>query len=48
MRSMDVRAAIEAIRAFRQGKTLGGLSARELVEEGRRGAAAHVGVPLLS
>jgi prevent-host-death family protein len=33
---VGAREAIAALRVFRQGKTLGGLSARELVEEGRR------------
>ena len=28
--------AIAALRAFRRGKTLGGLNVRDLVEEGRR------------
>jgi antitoxin (DNA-binding transcriptional repressor) of toxin-antitoxin stability system len=32
----DVRAAIEAMKQFRKGRTLGGLSIRELIEEGRR------------
>ena len=32
----DVRAAVEAMRKFRKGRTLGGLSIREMIEEGRR------------
>lgn len=32
----DIQTAIEAIRAFRKGQTLGGLSLRQLREEGRR------------
>ena len=32
----EVRAAIEALKAFRKGNTLGGLSIREMIEEGRR------------
>lgn len=32
----DVRAAVEAMRQFRKGQTLGGLSVREMIEEGRR------------
>jgi prevent-host-death family protein len=32
----DVRAAIEAIRELRKGNRLGGLSIRDLIEEGRR------------
>ncbi len=35
-RRRSVREAIEAIEAFRQGHTLGGLTIRELIEEGRR------------
>lgn len=34
--SPDVRAVIEELRAFRAGKSLGGISIRELIEEGRR------------
>jgi prevent-host-death family protein len=33
---MSASEAIAALRAFRQGKTLGDMSVRELVEEGRR------------
>ena len=33
----DRRSAIEALRAFGQGRTLGGDTLRQLVEEGRRG-----------
>ncbi len=32
----DVRAAVEAMKEFRKGQTLGGLSIREMIEEGRR------------
>ena len=32
----DVGKVIEALREFRKGKTLGGISIRELIEEGRR------------
>jgi prevent-host-death family protein len=32
----DVRAAVEAMKAFRKGRSLGGLTIREMVEEGRR------------
>jgi prevent-host-death family protein len=32
----DVREAIEALREFRKGKTLGDVSIRELIDEGRR------------
>ena len=32
----DVRAAVEAMKRFRKGRTLGGLSIREMIEEGRR------------
>ena len=32
----DVRAAVEAMKKFRKGRTLGGLSIREMIEEGRR------------
>ncbi len=32
----DVRAAVEAMKAFRAGRSLGGLSIREMIEEGRR------------
>lgn len=34
-RPRDKRAVIAAIEKFRQGKTLGGLSIRELVDQGR-------------
>lgn len=33
---LDVRAAVEAMKQFRKGQTLGGLSVRELIEDGRR------------
>lgn len=32
----DVRAAVEAMKQFRQGRSLAGLTVREMVEEGRR------------
>ena len=32
----DVRAAVEAMKQFRKGQSLGGLSIREMIEEGRR------------
>ena len=32
----DVRAAVEAMKQFRKGQTLGGLSVSEMIEEGRR------------
>lgn len=32
----DVRAAVEEMKQFRKGQTLGGLSIREMIEEGRR------------
>ena len=32
----DVRAAVEAMKQFRKGQSLGGLSARAMIEEGRR------------
>ena len=32
----DVRAAVEAMKKFRKGRSLGGLSIREMIEEGRR------------
>ncbi len=32
----DVRKAIEALKEFRVGKTLGNISIRELIDEGRR------------
>lgn len=32
----DVRAAVEAMKQLRKGRTLGGLSIREMIEEGRR------------
>ena len=35
-RRQSVRDVIAALREFRRGKTLGGLSVRELIEEGRR------------
>lgn len=35
IRPRDKRSVIAAIEKFRQGKTLGGLSVRELVDEGK-------------
>ena len=32
----DVRAAVEDMKRFRKGRSLGGLSIREMIEEGRR------------
>jgi prevent-host-death family protein len=32
----DVRAAVEAMKRFRRGRTLDGLTIREMIEEGRR------------
>jgi prevent-host-death family protein len=32
----DVRAAVEEMRRFRKGRSLGGLTIREMIEEGRR------------
>ncbi len=32
----DVRLAVEAMKQFRKGRTLGGLSIREMIDEGRR------------
>ncbi len=32
----DVRSAVEAMKQFRKGRTLGGLDIREMIEEGRR------------
>ncbi len=32
----DVRAAVEAMKQFRKGRTLGGLNIRDMIEEGRR------------
>ena len=32
----DIRAAVEAMKQFREGRTLGGLSIREMIDEGRR------------
>ncbi len=34
--AVDAKEAIAALRAFRRGRTLGGISVRELIEEGRR------------
>jgi prevent-host-death family protein len=35
-RKADAHEAIQAIREFRKGQTLGGLSIRTMIEEGRR------------
>lgn len=35
-RSLDVEATMQAIRDLRRGNRLGGLSIRELIDEGRR------------
>lgn len=35
-RSQTTQEVIAALREFRQGKTLGGISLRQLIEEGRR------------
>jgi prevent-host-death family protein len=32
----DVRAAVAAMKRFRKGRSLGGLSVREMIDEGRR------------
>ena len=32
----DIRAVIEQIKEFRKGRTLGGLTVREMIDEGRR------------
>ena len=32
----DVRAAVEAMKAFRKGRSLGGLAIRDMIKEGRR------------
>ena len=32
----DVRAAVEAMKRLREGQSLGGLSVREMIEEGRK------------
>jgi prevent-host-death family protein len=32
----DVPAAVEAMKQFRKGRTLGGLTIREMIDEGRR------------
>ncbi len=32
----DVQAAVEAMKQFRKGRSLGGSSIREMIEEGRR------------
>jgi prevent-host-death family protein len=32
----DVRAAVEAMKQLRKGQTLGGMSVRAMIEEGRR------------
>jgi prevent-host-death family protein len=35
-KQQDVQAAVEAIKKFRKGRSLNGLSIREMIEEGRR------------
>jgi prevent-host-death family protein len=35
-RAPDVRAAVAAMKQFRKGRFLGGLSIRDMIEEGRR------------
>jgi prevent-host-death family protein len=35
-RRANVRAVIDAMRQFRKGKSLGGITIRELIEQGRR------------
>ncbi len=35
-RQKNTKAVIEALREFRRGKTLGGLTIRQLIDEGRR------------
>jgi prevent-host-death family protein len=35
-RGPDVRAAVEAMKRLRKGRSLGGLSVRDMIEEGRR------------
>jgi prevent-host-death family protein len=37
----DVRLAVEAMKKFRKGRTLGGLSIREIIDEGRRFWGEH-------
>ena len=32
----DARTAVEAMKAFRKGRTLGGLNVRDMIEDGRR------------
>jgi prevent-host-death family protein len=34
--TVDVQAAVKAMREFRKGRSLGGLSIRDMIEEGRR------------
>ncbi len=36
MAKPDVRAAVEAMKRFWKGRTLAGISVREMIEEGRR------------
>src|SRR3954453_15459988 len=36
VKRVDVRAAVEEMKRFRKGRSLGGLSIREMIEEGRR------------
>ncbi len=35
-KNVDVRAVIQSLREFREGNHLGGLTIREMIEEGRR------------
>jgi prevent-host-death family protein len=34
--ALDVRSAVEAMRRFRKGRSLGGSAIREMIEDGRR------------
>jgi len=34
--NLDVQAAVEAMKQFRKGRTLGGMTIREMIEDGRR------------
>jgi len=34
--ALDVRLAVETMKQFRKGRTLGGLSIREMIDEGSR------------
>ena len=35
-KNVDVKGVIQALRGFREGKSLAGLSIREMIDEGRR------------